>query len=83
MMEKYPLSSPVYHEKAVNMAESNPATALVYAVLAVANAVTEHGSSMDDLAKHHERLGVEVGGLSAAIHGIGDEIAHFSPATAD
>jgi hypothetical protein len=81
--DKFPKSSPTYHEKAFNMAETNPSTALVYAVLAVANAITEHGSSLDEIAKQHGRLGVEMGGVAAALHGLGDEIAHFSPTAAE
>ena len=82
-MERYPLSSPQYHQKAVEMADANPQSALVYAVLALANAVDHIGSDTADLVKMHERVATEIGGVASALNGIGDEIAHFTPVEAE
>lgn len=59
------------------MAETNPQTALVYAMLDLASAVREVGSDLSDIAKHHEQLAVNVGGIDTAITDLGREIAHL------
>jgi hypothetical protein len=73
-MEKFPQSSPQYHEKAVNMAETNPQTALVFAVLALANAVDGLSSDHGELVKQGERIAAELGGVAASLNGIGSEL---------
>ena len=54
-------------DKAIAMAENNPPTAMVYAVLDLAQAVREVGSDLSDIAKHHEMLAKETGGVAVAI----------------
>lgn len=76
---KQVLSSPELRQKAVDMAEVNPQAAMVYAVLDLALAVSFISSDLSDIAKQHERLAVETGGVAIAINNLGDEIGQFGP----
>lgn len=64
-------------DKAEAMAEVNPQAALVFAVLDLASAIRENGCELENIAKHHEQLAANVGGIDTAIADLGKEIAHL------
>ena len=64
-------------ERALAQAEANPQAALVFAVLDLASAIRENGCELENIAKHHEQLAANVGGIDAAITDLGKEIAHL------
>ena len=62
-------------DKAADMAEVNPQAALVFAVLDLASAIRENGCELENIARNHEQLAVNVGGIDQAIADLGREIA--------
>ena len=66
-------------DKAADMADVNPQSALVYAVLDLAQAIRECGSDLSDIAKAQQQMAVNVGGIDTAIGDLGREIAGFGP----
>ena len=64
-----------YADQAVAMAEPNPQAALVFAVLDLANAIRENGCELENIAKSHEQLAANIGGIDVAIQDLGREMA--------
>jgi hypothetical protein len=62
-------------DKALAMAEANPQSAMVFAVLDLAAAVREVGSELGEISKQHSQLAVNVGGIDTALGDLGREIA--------
>jgi hypothetical protein len=64
-------------DKAAAMADVNPQSALVYAVLDLAQAIRENGCELEVIGKAHQQLAVNIGGIDTAIADLGREIAHM------
>ena len=63
-----------HREQAANMADVNPQAALVHAILDLASAVRENGTDLEKIAKHHEQLATEVGGVAQSITDVSREL---------
>ena len=77
------MSSRLPRDKAADMAEVNPQAALVFAVLDLASAIRENGCELENIARSHEQLAVNIGGIDQAIADLGREIAGLPLATAE
>ena len=73
----------LHRDKAADMAEVNPQAALVFAVLDLASAIRENGCELENIAKHHEQLAANMGGIDQAIGDVGREIAGFTLVTGE
>lgn len=75
--EKHP------RDKALAMADTNPASAMVYAVLDLATAIRECGSDLTNIGKAQNQIAVETGGVAVAITDLSREIVHLPALSQD